>query len=64
MTLPRPDVSVTVDTQTNGSGTTKVEISRDGKSRSFTSTNPTEAGRTGEIVKEILNDHLTPEWCP
>lgn len=69
-TLPRPDVSVThSDGVPEGAPPevnkgVSVTISRDGKSRTYSSVATSRRAATKEVVEKILGDRFTGEWLP
>jgi len=62
--LPRPDVDVTHDKTDWGTERTKIEVTRDGKSKSYEANGITQGVATREAVKKLLDDPYTAEWLP
>lgn len=63
--LPRPDIQSSTGSFDDGTTVhTDVVVSRDGKGKSYRGEGSSEAARTRDVVKKILEDPHTAEWLP
>jgi hypothetical protein len=62
--LPRPDVSVSKSTNSNGDTSITIIANRDGKSRSWNGVGKSDLEAIRDVAKKILDDPVTAEMLP